>query len=209
LTLPRAGRIPRLIVISGPSGAGKGTLIARVLERVPGLALSVSATTRPRREDKEVDGRDYYFLSEPEFAARVAKGAFLEWAEFSGHRYGTPREPVMEQLAAGRDVLLEIELEGARQVLEQWPRAVMIFIMPPSLTELERRLRGRKTESEEAIQRRMARAAEEIAAVTEGTWEGAREFDYVIVNNSVNRAADELARIIERIREEHEQADSR
>ena len=180
-----------------------------MLKRVPGLSLSISATTRPRREDKEVHGRDYFFLSEEEFQSRVDEGTFLEWAQFSGHHYGTPAERVLEELALGRDVLLEIELEGARQVLEHCPDALMIFIMPPSLAELERRLRGRKTESEEAIRRRLARAEEEMAAVTEGTWTGSREFDYVIVNDSVKRAADELARIIERTRDEDEQADCR
>lgn len=180
-----------------------------MLKRVPGLSLSISATTRPRREGKEVHGRDYLFLSEEDFRNQADGGAFLEWADFSGHYYGTPAERVREDLAAGLDVLLEIELEGARQVLERCPEALMIFIMPPSPAELERRLRGRKTESEDAIQRRLARAKEEIAAITEGTWMGSREFDYVIVNDSVKRAADELARIIERTRDEDEQADCR
>ncbi len=168
----------------------------------------MSATTRPRRLDKEIDGRDYFFLSSEEFQRRARAGAFLEWASFSGYDYGTPRDRVREILNAGCDVVLEIELEGARQVLEQCPDAVMIFIMPPSLAELEKRLRGRKTESEEAIQRRLARAEEEMAAIADGTWQGAREFDYVIVNESVERAAAELARIIELIREDDEQTDS-
>jgi len=204
-----AGHISRLIVICGPSGAGKGTLIERLRERVTGLSLSISATTRPRRSNSEVDGRDYYFLSEEEFRRRAQQGEFLEWAAFSGHFYGTPKDHVCEELAAGRDVLLEIELDGARQVLEQCPEAVMVFVMPPSLAELERRLRGRKTESEDDIQRRMARAKEEVEAIQDDTWEGSRKVDYVIVNDSVNRAAEELAHIVERIREQDEQADSR
>lgn len=173
------------------------------------MVLSVSATTRPRREQRETDGHDYFFLSEEDFRQQAGEGAFLEWATFSGHLYGTPKQAVLAYLAAGRDVILEIELEGARQVLEQCPDAVMIFVMPPSLDELERRLRGRKTESEEAIRRRMRRAEEEIAAVRDRSWSGRGEFDYVIVNDSVDRAADELVRTIERIREEDEQADSR
>lgn len=209
MTLPRAGQIARLIVISGPSGSGKGTLIECLLSRVPGLAVSISATTRPFRSENEVEGRDYYFLSEEEFRRRASEGAFLEWATFSGYHYGTPREPVFKDLEAGLDVVLEIELEGARQIVEQCPDALMIFVMPPSLAELERRLRGRNTESEEAIRSRMARAEEEIAAVKGCSWAGSREFDYVIVNDRVNRAADELACIVERTREENEQADNR
>ncbi len=141
--------------------------------------------------------------------AGLTKGSFLEWAAFSGHLYGTPKRAVEEHLAAGRDVILEIELEGARQVLDQCPEAVMIFIMPPSLAELERRLRGRKTESEEAIQSRLARAKEEMDAVQAKAWPGRRQFDYVIVNDSVKRASEELAQVIERTKEEDEQADSR
>lgn len=128
---------------------------------------------------------------------------------FSGHLYGTPKRAVQEHLAAGRDVILEIEIEGARQVLEQCPEALMIFIMPPSLAELERRLRGRKTESEQAIESRLARAREEMAVVQANAWPGRRQFDYVIVNDSVKRAGEELAQAIERIKEEDEQADSR
>ncbi len=156
-----------------------------------------------------MDGRDYFFLSEARFDEWVEQGLFLEWATYSGHRYGTPREAVYERLEAGSDVVLEIEIEGARQVLEKCPEAVMIFIMPPSLAELERRLRGRRTESEEAIKLRLQRAAEEMAVVTAGEWPGRRQFDYVIVNDSMKRASEELVRVIERTREEDEQADSR
>lgn len=209
MTLPKAAVIAHLIVICGPSGAGKGTLIARLLRRFPDLVVSVSATTRPRRCRDEVDGRDYFFLSAAEFQRRVDEGDFLEWASFSGNNYGTPRRTVLDHLAAGRDVVLEIELDGARQVAERFPEALMIFVKPPSLEELERRLRARKTETEDAIQRRLARAREELQAVELGTWAGSRRFDYVIVNDSVSRAADELAHIVQRTREEDEQADSR
>ncbi len=200
--------IARLIVIAGPSGAGKGTLIARLLQELTGIVLSVSATTRPRRLG-EVDGREYFFLSRTQFKDWVERGLFLEWATYSGHRYGTPKQAVSDHLNAGLDVILEIEIEGARQVLEQCPAALMIFIMPPSLAELEGRLRGRKTESEESIQKRLGRAAEEMAAVAAGEWPGRRQFDYVIVNDSVKRASQELVRVIEQTREGYEQADSR
>lgn len=170
--------------------------------------MSVSATTRPRRVTEE-EGEDYFFLDEVEFRERVRGGGFLEWAEYSGYLYGTPRQAVIDGLECGLDVILEIELEGARQVLEQWPAALMIFIMPPSLEELERRLRDRKTDTEDAILRRLARSREEMAAVQTETWPGLRQFDYVIVNDSVERAGEELACIIERTREEDEQADCR
>jgi guanylate kinase len=155
-----------------------------------------------------VDGRDYFFLSEARFDEWVEQGLFLEWATYSGYRYGTPEEAVYGRLGAGLDVVLEIEIEGARQVLEKCPSAVMIFVMPPSLAELEKRLRGRKTESEVAIQLRLERGAEEMAVVTAGAWPGRRQFDYVIVNDSIKRASAELVRVIERIREEDEQAHS-
>ena len=156
-----------------------------------------------------MDGREYFFLSKTQFDEWVEQGLFLEWATYSGYRYGTPRDAVYKHLAAGSDVVLEIEIEGARQVSEQCPQAVMIFIMPPSLAELERRLRGRRTESEEAILSRLQRAAEEMATVTTGGWPGLRQFDYVIVNDSVKQASQELIRILERTREEDEQADCR
>jgi guanylate kinase len=180
-----------------------------VLQRFPDLVVSVSATTRARRSGDEVDGCDYHFLSDEEFRDRIRRNAFLEWAEFSGHLYGTPKDDMLGHLQNGRDVILEIELEGARQVAEQFPDALLVFLKPPSLAELERRLRGRGTESEANIRRRMQRAAEELEAVEHGTWAGSRRFDYVIVNDNVKRAADELACIITRAREEDEQAHSR
>jgi guanylate kinase len=158
----------------------------------------------------EVDGREYFFLSEDQFRDWIAGARFLEWASYSGHLYGTPRAAVDEQLAAGRDVLLEIELEGAWQVFDRCPHALMVFIKPPSFAELERRLRGRNTDSDEAITIRLAKAREELAEVeTEMGPGGGGRFDYVIVNDSVTRAGSELARAILRARDEDEQADYR
>ncbi len=200
--------IARLIVISGPSGAGKGTLIKGAMERLCDVVLSVSATTRPMRSG-ERDGREYLFLDREQFEEQAAEGLFLEWAEYAGNLYGTPARAVQENLATGLDVILEIELKGAEQVLALRPDAVMIYIMPPSEAELERRLRGRKTESEASIRSRLARAKEEIAIVERKRGLGLPEHHYAIVNDSVERASAELAGIIELTREEDEQADCR
>jgi len=200
--------IARLIVISGPSGAGKGTLIKSIMARMPRLTLSISATTREKRPG-ERDGREYFFLERTEFQRWVKAGLFLEWAEYAGNLYGTPARAVQRNLDAGLDVILEIELKGAAQVLKIRPAAVMVYVMPPSLEELERRLRGRNTESERAIKARLARAEEEMATVENSVRRGLPSLHHVIVNDSVNRASDELAGIIEQIREEDEQADSR
>jgi guanylate kinase len=188
--------ISRLIVISGPSGAGKGTLIRRILPRFPNLVCSVSATTRERRPN-EMEGRDYFYLSDDQFRKSIDQGDFLEWAQFAGHYYGTPRKAVEEHLAEGRDVILEIELEGARQVLEHVPDALMVFITPPSFEELRRRLEARKTEDPASINRRLARGKEEMEAALSGVWQAPRQFDYVIVNESIEEASDELARVIQ------------
>lgn len=173
----------RLTVLTGPSGVGKGTLVRGLLERHPQLWLSVSATTRAPR-DGEVEGVHYFFLSPEAFEEQVEAGGFLEWAAFAGNRYGTPRGPVEQQLATGRPVLLEIELEGARQVRRTFPTGQQIFVAPPSFEELERRIRGRGTDAEEAIQRRLSRAQEEVAA--------AKEFDAVLVNGDLETAGREL-----------------
>lgn len=173
----------RLVVLTGPSGVGKGTVVAEVRRLRPDVWVSVSATTRAAREG-EVDGVQYHFWSPEQFARAVAEGGFLEWAEFAGNRYGTPRAPVEERIAAGGTVLLEIELQGARQVRRAMPEALMVFLTPPSFVDLELRLRGRATEDEAAITRRLARAREELAA--------ADEFDAVVVNDDVGRAAREL-----------------
>ncbi len=175
----------RLLLITGPSGVGKGTLVARLLERHPGLWLSVSATTRAPRAGEE-EGRHYFFLDRAAFERQVAAGGFLEWAEFAGNLYGTPRGAVQQRLDAGQPVLLEIELEGARQVRRSFPAGFQVLLQPPSFEELERRIRGRGTDSEEAIARRLARAREEL--------EAAAEFDAVVVNDDLDRALADLER---------------
>ncbi|MER3493797.1 MAG: guanylate kinase [Mastigocladus sp. ERB_26_2] len=164
----------KLVVLTGPSGVGKGTLMRSLLARHPELYYSVSATTRSPRPG-EIDGKDYYFISRSKFEQLVAAGEFLEWAEFAGNYYGTPREPVINQICSGKLVLLEIELEGARQIRRSFPEALSIFILPPSFSELEKRIRTRGQDSEEAIARRLRRAQDEINA--------ADEFDIQIVND--------------------------
>lgn len=181
------GRSGVLFVMTGASGVGKDTIRNAAMPFVEDLEFSVSATTRGQREGEE-HGVQYYFLERQKFVEMIDNDLFLEYADFVGEYYGTPLEPVKEALAEGRDMLLELELVGARQVKRRMPEAVMIFIVPPSLTELERRLRGRGTESEEKIQKRLARAREEIRAL--------REFDYLIVNDEVNEAASLFLSII-------------
>jgi len=188
-----------LIVISGPSGAGKGTLIARVLPYFDRLVVSVSATTRPRRAG-EGEGREYCFLSRREFLRRVEAREFLEWAVYGDNLYGTPAAAVEAHLDAGADVILEIELQGARQVMERMPDAVMVFIAPPSLGELEERLRRRDTESPEAIERRMDHARDEMDELARDALRDSREFHYVIVNDDVDAAAERLRSAIQEIR---------
>ncbi|NWF61252.1 MAG: guanylate kinase [Fischerella sp.] len=173
----------KLVVLTGPSGVGKGTLMRSLLQRHPEFYYSVSATTRPPRPG-EVDGRDYYFISRSKFEQLVAAGEFLEWAEFAGNYYGTPREPVINQICSGKMVVLEIELEGARQIRHSFPSALSIFILPPSFSELEKRIRGRGQDSEEAIARRLRRAQEEINA--------ANEFDIQIVNDDFETALNSI-----------------
>jgi guanylate kinase len=180
----------RLIVVSGPSGAGKSTLIRASLEAVPELAYSVSATTRGPRPG-EVDGRDYIFLSRREFERWIQEGRFLEWAEYSGNLYGTPEQKVEEFLDEGKSVILELELQGARQVQVKRPDAIMVFVRAPSLEETRRRLTGRATESEEALESRLATAVGEVAARD--------EFDHEVINENRERARKNMIEKMESI----------
>ncbi|GIG29106.1 guanylate kinase [Cellulomonas marina] len=183
-----AGGPARLTVLAGPTAVGKGTVSADVRERYPDVWLSVSATTRQPRPG-EVDGVHYHFVGPERFDDMVAAGELLEWAVVHGrNRYGTPRRAVEEQLAAGRPALLEIDLQGARQVRATMPGARFVFLAPPSWEELERRLVGRGTEGPEERERRLATARVELAAEP--------EFDVVIVNDDVHRATDELVRVM-------------
>jgi guanylate kinase len=173
-----------LLVLSGPSGVGKSTVVRELRARHPEVWLSVSATTRFPRPG-EVDGVHYRFVSQEQFDELVTSGGLLEWAEFAGNRYGTPREPVLERLAAGHPVLLEIDLQGARQVRASMPEATLVFLAPPSWDELVRRLTGRGTESPDVVEQRLTTARDELAA------EG--EFDLTLVNTSVE---DVVARLL-------------
>ncbi|MDT4958897.1 MAG: guanylate kinase [Pseudonocardiales bacterium] len=184
------GTASRLTVLSGPSGVGKGTVVAAIRTAYPHIWVSVSCTTR-RPRPGERDGVEYRFVSREQFAGLVAAGELLEHAEFAGNLYGTPKAPVLERLAAGSPTLLEIELQGARQVKASMPDANLVFLTPPSWAELERRLAGRGTESADVIAARLARAEVELAAET--------EFDEVIVNDDVGRAAAQLVGLIEAV----------
>ncbi len=178
----------RLVVLAGPTAVGKGTVAAAVRERHPDVWISVSATTRKPRPG-EVDGVHYHFVDDAEFDRLVADGQLLEWAVVhSAARYGTPRGPVEESLASGRPSMLEIDLQGARQVRETMPDAVFVFLKPPSWDELVRRLVGRGTETEEERERRLATARLELAAEA--------EFDVTIVNHEIHAAADELVALM-------------
>jgi guanylate kinase len=177
----------RLTVLSGPSGVGKGSVVAEIRRHHPSVWLSVSVTTRAPRPGEE-HGKQYYFVSRDEYDAMVAAGELLEHAEFAGNGYGTPRHAVEERLAAGRPALLEIELQGARQVRAAMPEAQFVFLAPPSWAELVSRLAGRGTEHPEVQERRLALAQAELDA--------AGEFDVVVVNDDVARAADELVRLL-------------
>jgi guanylate kinase len=181
------GTSAKVFVITGPSGVGKGTLIKKLLERVPDLALSVSATTRQPREGEE-HGRDYHFLTEDQFKERRDAGDFLEFASYSGNHYGTLNSELQRCLDKGRSVVLEIEVQGATQVRAAKPDSVQIFIAPPDPAVLRERLRGRGTDSPEAIDKRLQVAEQELGAQD--------DFDFLIVNDDLDKASDELESIV-------------
>jgi guanylate kinase len=182
--------VARLTVLSGPSGVGKDSVIELIRARSPWVWLSVSVTTRPKR-DYETDGLHYRFVDRTEFEKLIDDGELLEWAEFAGNLYGTPRAPVEEKLRHGIPALLKIDLQGARQVRAAMPEALLVFLAPPTVEELKRRLVGRGTEDPETIRRRLEHADEELAAEP--------EFDVTIVNESVERAATELVGLLGRL----------
>ncbi|RUL64102.1 guanylate kinase [Dyella dinghuensis] len=181
-----------LFIVAAPSGAGKSTLVNALLEREPGISLSISHTTRPPRTGEEY-GRHYYFVERAEFEREVAEGIFLEHAEVHGNFYGTSRKTVEGLLNQGRDVLLEIDWQGAGQIRKSKPDCVSVFILPPSRAELERRLRGRGSDSAEVIERRLRNSRGEIAH--------AHEFDYIIVNDRLEDALDGLQAIVQAVRQ--------
>ena len=172
-----------LTVLTGPSGVGKGTIVKKILESHSDVWLSISATTRKPRSG-EIDGEHYFFLEKKRFKEIIDKKGFLEWASFSNNFYGTPEKIVKEKIEQGTNVLLEIELEGARQIRKSFPEALQIFLAPPNLTELEKRIRGRGTETEEAIRDRLAIANKELIS--------SKEFDAVVVNEDIEKAFMEI-----------------
>ena len=184
---PQMTAAGRLVVLSGPSGVGKGTLLRHLRQRHPDLYLSTSATTRAPRAG-EVHGQDYYFVTREQFEQMIAAGDLLEWAEFAGNYYGTPRQAVEIQIERGNQVILEIELKGARQVAKSFPEAFKIFIVPPSPEELERRIRDRGQDDEAAICRRLARSRVELDA--------ASEFDIQVVNDDLETAIATLETVL-------------
>lgn len=179
----------RLFVVAGPSGAGKGTLIGELLQRYPSAWLSLSSTTRRPRQG-EVEGVQYHFLDEEDFLESVRRGEFLEWAKVHGNLYGTPRMRVMEKLAQGYDVILEIDVQGAGQVRKEMPQALAIFVLPPSPEVLEERLRDRGTEEEDELGQRLENALEENRRKD--------EYDYVVVNDQLHRTVEEFCGIYEK-----------
>lgn len=176
-----------LIIISGASGTGKGTVCKKILSDLPEVAYSISATTRAPRPG-EVDGKEYYFLSVEEFKSWIADGKFLEHAEVYGNFYGTPLNKIEERLNRGEDILLEIDVQGALNVKRKCPEGVYIFLLPPSLEELRRRIEGRGTETPESLSRRMKNALAEINV--------GLEYDYVVVNDSIENAAEKIKAIL-------------
>lgn len=178
-----------LIVVSGPSGAGKGTICKRLLEKNPNLGYSISATTRAPRTG-EVNGVNYWFLSKEEFQKMIAEDDLLEWAEVYGNYYGTPAQKVKDSLAEGKNILLEIDTQGAALVRKKFPEGVYIYILPPSLEELKRRIIGRGTDSAESIERRLSCAREEMGCASE-------QYNYLVLNDEVELAVERVETIIE------------
>lgn len=176
-----------LIVVSGPSGTGKGTVCGELLDSMPELAYSISATTRAPRAG-EVDGKNYYFLTKERFEELIAEGGFLEYANVYGNYYGTPLIKIQERLAEGNDILLEIDTQGALEVMKKCPDGLFIFLLPPSLGELERRIRGRGSETEESLKKRLGNAKAEIAV--------GEKYKYVVVNDTVKKAVARIKSII-------------
>ena len=178
----------KLIILTGPSGVGKGTVVKQILGKDKNIWLSISATTRePRQGEKE--GGNYYFLNKEKFKEMIEQNLFLEWAQFAGNYYGTPLSSVNEKIKKGFIVLLEIEVEGAKQIKEKFPHSLSIFLLPPDKAELERRIRNRGTESEEAIKKRLSRANYEISA--------SDDFDFSLVNYNVDETAKRIIKIIQ------------
>lgn len=176
-----------LIVVSGFSGAGKGTLMKKLIQEYDNYALSISATTRAPRPGEE-DGREYFFLNRSAFEEKIAENGLIEYACYCDNYYGTPRDYVEKQLEAGKDVILEIEIQGALKIKEQYPTALLLFVMPPSAQELERRLIGRGTETLDVVKKRMNRANEEA--------QGIENYDYIVVNDDLNECVKQLHEII-------------
>ena len=176
-----------LVVVSGFSGAGKGTLMKRLVQKYDNYALSISATTRAPGPGEE-DGREYFFVTKEEFMQRIAEDALIEYACYCDHYYGTPRDYAQKHLEEGRDVILEIEIQGALKIKNKYPDALLLFVMPPSAAELRRRLSGRGTETKEVIDQRLHRATEEAR--------GIEEYDYIVINDDLDTCVEELHAII-------------
>lgn len=177
-----------LVVVSGFSGAGKGTLMKELLNRYENYALSISATTRAPRTG-EVDGKEYFFVTEEHFNDMIKKEELIEYAQYVNHSYGTPREYVLNQMKMGKDVILEIEIQGALKVKERFPEAILLFVMPPNAQELKRRLIGRGTESMEVINARLRRASEEA--------QGMEAYDYILINDEIDTCVEEMHLMIQ------------